>query len=92
MSNVSPTLVQKTPSQADNPTYYALFRKDAVSLTLSSALRDQVFDNLRDAQSALTETVNALPSNLKNLIEIQSVPPPPVFNPDSDLRWYVTLD
>lgn len=86
-------MAKRTPSQGDNPTYYALFRKDGMTVEQGSALQDQIYGSLFDAQTALAALVADLPTqDLRNKIIIKQVIKPPDFNENTDLRWYVVLE
>ena len=85
-------LTQRTPSQSDNSTVYAIFTTDGENTTQTSALQDQIYTNLADAQVALTKLKKELPYSLRNKVVILEVPQPTTFDPNTDLRWYVTLD
>ena len=84
-------MTKRTVTAAENPTYYALFRKYGESVEITSSLQDQIYSSYIDAQNALNEMVAGLPLDLKNKIIIQEVPAP-TYNPNIDLRWYVALD
>ena len=84
-------MAQRTITTAENPIYYALFRNDGLGYSITSALQDQIYDNLVDAQNALSQLLMELPIDLQNKIIIQEVSVPP-YNPNTQLRWYITLD
>lgn len=84
-------MAQRTPTQSDSPpVYYALFRKDSMTVDRSSALRDEVYLTYEDAQKALADLIPKIPLSLRKQIVIHPITDIN-YNPNSDPRWYVAI-